>query len=732
LLGLWVAGRPFNRANSLPPSGGGADTERMHQVVCPVLIAREDEFRVLRDGLDAAVAGRGQVVFVRGEAGVGKSRLARELTAHADAQGVTVLTGRAVAGGVPTAFRPFAEALLSGLRRHPVPDTDELRSYRPVLGSLVPEWRPRTRIPGAESPVAVGEGLLRLLGVLGGDRGCLLVLEDLHDADPESLAVLEYLAQNIGRARILCMGTVRDEKTGPGVELVGSLTDGRIAQVVDLSRLDADATTRLSRACLGATVLPTEVESSIRAGAEGLPFLAEELLAGLVGAGVLVERDGAWSVTGAVDWHLPPSFAAAVTRRLDALAGGGRGVLRAAAVLGRTFDWRLLPAISELDEATVVAALREATEAHLLTVSGATFGFRHALTREAVLADLVPPDREHLAARGLAALEQAHPGLDGGWGELAARLAEDAGQHTRAAELLLDLGRRAISAGALATAEGTLRRARSLLVASPQLEIRIDDALIEVFELTGQIDLAFDLGDQLVGRLDMAALLPTGAAGLHRRLARVAVAAGRWDLAADHLTATRITAPLQVSAPDASDEVIAAQIALGRGQLENAARFATAALAAAERTGHPATACEALEVIGRVARQRSLAEAENAFGRGLSIARSNGLEFWRLRALHELGTVDQLRTETVDRLRQARELALDLGALALVATLDLQIAAGLVKQFRPDEGLAAARSCIEASHRLGLATLPMALIAQAAAHGQLGDSDEMEYHHHNP
>jgi tetratricopeptide (TPR) repeat protein len=140
----------------------------------------------------------------------------------------------------------------------------------------------------------------------------------------------------------------------------------------------------------------------------------------------------------------------------------------------------------------------------------------------------------------------------------------------------------------------------------------------------------------------------------------------------------------------------------------------------------PAVVCEALEVTGRVARQRDLDAAEAAFARSLAVATAHGLELWRLRALHELGTLDQLRTEDVERLRQARELAVELGSLALVATLDLQIAAGLTKQFRADDGLTAARQSAEASRRLMLATLPMALVHQAAAYAQRGEVPQME------
>ncbi len=173
-------------------------------------------------------------------------------------------------------------------------------------------------------------------------------------------------------------------------------------------------------------------------------------------------------------------------------------------------------------------------------------------------------------------------------------------------------------------------------------------------------------------------------------------------------------------------DACAAQVAASRGDLEEAALLAAAALRAAESSSLPEVACEALEVIGRVARQRDLDAAEQAFTRAAAVASAHGLQLWHLRALHELGTIDQLRTESVERLEQARELAVAQGALALTATLDLQIAAGLNKQFRPAEALAAARRSAAASRRFRLATLPMALIFQATAHAIQGEREAME------
>lgn len=91
-------------------------------------------------------------------------------------------------------------------------------------------------------------GLLQLLGVLAGGRGFVLVLEDLHWADPESLAVLEYLADNVAAEGIVCLGTLHSEAGGAGRDLVRSLVDRRAARVVGLSRLDQATTVRLAQA----------------------------------------------------------------------------------------------------------------------------------------------------------------------------------------------------------------------------------------------------------------------------------------------------------------------------------------------------------------------------------------------------------------------------------------------------------------------------------------------------
>jgi DNA-binding NarL/FixJ family response regulator len=357
-----------------------------------------------------------------------------------------------------------------------------------------------------------------------------------------------------------------------------------------------------------------------------------------------------------------------------------------------------------------------------VVADGDSFRFRHALTQEAVLAGLLPPERALLAGRALAAVEAAHPGLPGSWCRLAADLAERAGDAGRAGALLLEAGRRDLAVGALASAEHTLMRAGTLI--SPDdavLHTPVDEALTEVFAMSGQVDRAIEMGRTLLARLGPGP--PSArAAHLHLDIARAAIAGARWADAAASIEIAR-GCP---GAGGAQADACAAQVAVGRGQLAEADQLARAALRAAGRCGPPEVACEALEVIGRVARQRDLGDAERAFARAADVARAHGLQLWHLRALHELGTIDQLRTESVDRLLEARQLSVAQGALALTATLDLQIAAGLNKQFRADAALAAARRSAAASRRYHLGALPMALIFQATAHAIRGEYEDME------
>lgn len=266
------------------------------EVVCPTLVARREELARLEAALDE-LSESGAVFGLVGEAGIGKSRLAAEVAAIAVGRGIPVLMGRAVDAGTPVPFRPLFEAL-SGYFRQAAPDAHaDLASFRSTLSTIVPEWgAPGKPAAFRVSAMELGEALLRLLTGIAGGRGCVLVLEDLHWADPDTIAVLEYLGDNLASAGVLCVVTLRTDSNGDALRTVRALASRRSASVLELRRLRADELIDMTQRCLDVDAVPEDVYAVVQRFSDGLPFLVEELLASAIASGALVDGPDGWQV----------------------------------------------------------------------------------------------------------------------------------------------------------------------------------------------------------------------------------------------------------------------------------------------------------------------------------------------------------------------------------------------------------------------------------------------------
>ncbi len=651
----------------------------MTDLLCPVLIGRDAESGRLRSALGAARSGMGGMVFVTGEAGIGKSRLASELAAEARAREAVVLAGRAVPTGVSIPYRPLTEALQQALRERTFPDDPGLSPWLPALRAVIPTIAG----PGGDGHIehtapVCGEALLQLLRRFARATGLLLVLEDLHWADPDTLAVVEYLSDNLSAEPVLCVATCRSDTASAGAELVARLAGRRAASHLPLGRLTASQVAAMVRACVPSA--RDDVISRVQDVADGIPFLVEESLAA---PGV------------------PRSFADGVRLRLAALGDDERLVLHAAALLGRQFDWRLLPAATGLDAGLVADALEHGVGAQLLAVNADVFRFRHALTREAVAAELLPPRRVTLAARALAALEAAHPGLPGEEGDLAANLALQADDQDRAGGLLFASGRSALNRGALATSIDTLRRAAELLSDREQ-RAEAEMLLVEGLALAGRVDEAMLVGDRLITQLPPGAGSATARAAVHLKLAHAAVDATRWAAARRQLA---IAGDLLAAVPQiglaAETAILNAEVAFAGNDIDQARALAENALASPQ--AGPQIRCHALELLGRILRGKDLDAARDAFEQALATADAAGLAVSRLRALHQLGTIDMFDDARTDRLSQARRIADELGAASTGAVIDLQLTAVAMFRYQLGEAEQHAQSALATSTRLGLA-----------------------------
>jgi tetratricopeptide (TPR) repeat protein len=377
--------------------------------------------------------------------------------------------------------------------------------------------------------------------------------------------------------------------------------------------------------------------------ADGLPLHVEELV------------DGLAPTRHDADVSMPPTLAALVERRLAELEPARVGTVQAAAVLGDVSDWMALSAITGRDEQAVLDALRDATRVHLLTVDdGGRLRWRHALTRDAILATLLPPERATIAGRAAdVLLERGRPGDDARAGELL----EQAGQAARAVQVVLALARRDIARGALRSAEQRLEQASATGAATADVVVE----RVRLLTLTGRAAEALALGEAAVG-----GLAGDAHAELRLQLARAAVAAGRWPAAEDHVRGA-------ARPDDPRSLVLAADAAFGDHRPAESMALAERAVRQAERTGDPAALCEALVVASRAA-LTDLDTATAALARAAQVAAEHGLTPWRVEALRVLGLIQTNTTTTAPELAEARALAEDAGMLATAATIDMVLA----------------------------------------------------------
>jgi DNA-binding CsgD family transcriptional regulator len=712
----------------------------MENMLCPELIGRSAELSALTAALDATDGGHGGVVFVTGDDGVGKSRLARSLCSQAAERGYEVMTGRGTQSAVPVPYRPVTEALLGAARAGIVPTTPDMpviSNYRAALGSLVPEWRRPGDDHAHVSAVVVAEALLRILARPGGPGG-LIALEDLHWADPESLAIVEYLADNIESARVLVAVTLRNSVPSDCLGLMQALAARRVATSVVVPRLSQQDVRAMAAACLGADELPATVDRLL-ADCDGLPFAVEEILAAAVSSGELVCGPAGWRIDSDVSTGVPDSIAGSVRSRLASLGPATTDLIVSAAVLGRQFDWTLLARVAGATEQEALHAVQRACEVQLIepaTSDARTFKFRHSLTREAILSDLMPPDLAGRAAAAVASIELAQPGLPGPWCELVADLLAHAGQPADAARLQIIAARRALQKGAVSSAIAVLAGARRCLsepaVDEPMMALQADEVLLDALAQAGDANQLMPLATDLISRLAAAGADPRRMALVRLRAASTRPEDNPSAAAAHLATAADIADRLEDDELQARIDAVAAQNALSGGDLDLAVCLARRALSTARAAGLSGWAAEvamqSLEVSGRAERVRDMSAARKAFEQSRQLADTHdGLGIWRIRSRHELATLDMLTDGSDARLAEVRELARDAGATCVGTVIDLQLANLWSLGTDLDRAMAAAEQCQRSATQIKAPrNEAMALCLQAIIAALRGDRTRLE------
>ncbi|WP_412543852.1 AAA family ATPase [Longispora sp. K20-0274] len=709
------------------------------QLTSPVLIGRSSEIAALEAGIEAARTGSGRAAFLVGEAGVGKSRLAAECAYRAFAAGMPVLRGRCSSTGVRMPLRPITEALLSLFRTGGPPRNPELEPYRPALARLVPDWRDKGAPDEPGALIETAEAVLRLLAVVGADGGCVLVLEDLHDADAETLAVLEYLVDNVAGLRVFLLGALRSAP-GPALDLARATGRRRTAVLAELAGLTDEQVRQMAAACLSVPVdeLSGPVADRLVRYGDGNPFVVEELLGGMVAANLLRPSTDGWRVFGDLTLDVPTTVVRSVTLRVDGLGPQGAELLHVAAVLGRRFTLSELRTVTGLDDRGLLGHLRAGVNAQLVSPSGPApdcYEFRHALTVEALLSSIGPAERAAIARRAADALEAAHPGQPGDWCQRLAVLRQSAGDPVAAGLLLVRSGRAALASGAVASAVDLLERAQGLAPEmAPEQRADVLEALLYALAEAGQLDRA----QTVLATAPVAgpgALDRVRGAALRARLAWVAVTAGRMADAAIHLAVARqLAGPGPGPQVAAAIDIVAARLTFsgrdgtrGLDRVAEAEELARRAADAAESAGLPVVACQSWQFLALLARRRGIDASDSCVHRLLAVAEEHSLPVWYANGLLWLGINEFLRTAESSHLERARQATLGLGRIALTHTAEATLAMHAV--FRADFATARqlADSCADASARLrDVDNHQYAVLARAALAAHQGRRREMD------
>ncbi|MHC1562614.1 ATP-binding protein [Actinomycetospora sp. C-140] len=666
----------------------------------PVVIGRDTEREVLSAALAEAADGRGAMVGVVGPPGIGKSRLVVEFLRSADA--AVVFAGRCTEGAASAAsLRPMTEALVSGLRGRALPDDADLEPFLPALRRVAPFW-PATPPPADGSPIVLAEGIHRLVLAVAGARAAVLVVEDLQWADPDTLAVVEYLADHAAASRLLLLVTAR---SGPGraLALLRRLEHRGVHRELLLPALTDEDVRSMAAACLSEQPDP-ETAGMLRDRADGFPLLVEELL----GAGAAAVRAG----------HVPATVAETTAAKMSGLDDPAREVLRAAAVLGVGFAASLLLAVVDHDPPVVRRALAAAAEADLVQVGAGGAVFRHALTRDAVAAVTPPDERARVARRAWEALAD-DPEVAGEGSPPAVEFAVLAGEHAAAAELLRRGARADLTRGSLATAEVALRRA--LALESDRCgRLASDDLLADVLIAQGRPLEAAAVAAVPAGRAN-----GTGTASARLRLTRAWSAAARWEEAVRESAAVRRALD---GRPDAALgrelDLVDAEIAFGREEYGRSEELAHGVLRAAAAAGAGDLQCASLELLGQLVRRRDLDSARVLFERLLAVANEHDLPIRRLHALHELSTVDllwSLDPATAERTdREARRQ----GAVGLAAFSAFHRAVMRCWRDENDDADALLAESERLCRSLQLPVLGMVLAVRALLAARRGDDED--------
>jgi len=383
-------------------------------LVGSVFVGRQREMDELKAALEDALSGRGRLVMLVGEPGIGKTRTAQELASHAETLGFQVLWGRCYEEQGSPPYWPWVQPLRAYVQQR---DPQQLRSEMGPGAADIAEIisEVREKLPDLKPPPAVEpdqarfrlfDSIATFLKNAAQNQPMMLVLEDLHWADRPSLLLLEFLAHELSGARLLVIGTYRDVEVSrhhPLSQSLGSLIREPVFRRVQLEGLTRQEVGRFVEVATGVRPTPGLVEV-LHSRTEGNPLFVSEVARLLRQEGLEGEQSQ--------NLPIPEGVRDAIGRRLNFLSEQCNQALTVASVIGREFDFRLLGRLVQgTAEDQLLGAIDEALAVHVIEEVPRSVGryqFTHSLVQETLTQELSTARRARLHARIGETLEEMY------------------------------------------------------------------------------------------------------------------------------------------------------------------------------------------------------------------------------------------------------------------------------------------------------------------------------------
>jgi len=721
------------------------------------LIDRAKEMDILREAADRAVRGEGGVVFVYGEAGIGKTRLARELGAYARSQGMQVLSGRCPAlfkvDGVP----PYVlwEEVIRDYLETCTPEQlfRVIGSYPVEVSKLVPELKQKLRAFPQSFPLSpehsrdrLFEAVSQFITNISKEAPLLVILDDLQWTDRSSLLLLHYLAHDVYKESLLLLGAYRhtdvDEKH-PLSPVLTELNRERLLQSVRLKRMSFDDVVEMIKRILEQDEVSREFCEMVYEKTRGNPFFVEEVIESLKEEEVIYLEKNKWEIKEVSRIKFPETVKDVIKARIGRLDNETQRVLTTASFVGKDFTFEALSGVTGIEEdkllEIVEGMLKTGLLKHMVIRGEDMFSFVDAMVRDVVYEEVGPLRRKKLHGVVGRTLEKVYTKeIDEHLGELAYHFLEG-GDKDKALDYFLRAGEKAAKVYANSEAASYFQSALKLLE-EKESEFRERG---RVLEQLGDIKSIVGEYDACITHWNKALLLwkqlheKEKVSRLHRKTANLL-----WSKMGDaekakeyHEKALKIWEGELESVELASlYEDIAERVSMGRtGDLAEARSWAEKALKLAKKLNDHEVIAKSYaclgEILGWLGDTKKL---HDYMERALKIALEKYYIETALFAYNDLGAFLELEDNerSLEYYKKGLELAKKVGDIFWMSWIGTHLADVHIRKGDINRALAFAEESLALDRKAGnLTHLPSSLIVLGFAYQVMGEWNKTEQYY---